>query len=337
MIKKAVLPKNYLFLKNRNFLEKFFSNFYSKPEVLKIKISSIKMSGNLKIFGEYKIKERNKIKKVFAIHRFLGTKIEEFEILKYLFNFKFREPKFLIPRSLFYFKKEKIIFYEALEGAPLSEIKGELLLKILKSKTKALSLALTQLQKTKPKAKIYDLEDDLRKFKVFENVLKKYFKKKVERDLIEELFSKLITKSRCYFENLKNFSFCHNDLTFGNLIYQKGKIGLIDFSESCFSDPLTDVGTFLAQLDYLLYLFPNKIKEIRKLRKEFKDSYLKLARKELKKEAGERIAVYRSWANLKNAIFVLGAEERFQNREACLWFLKLSQKILQEAPLSVFC
>lgn len=329
MIKKVALPQKYSFLKDKDFLEKFFSKFYSKPKIFDLKISSIEMSGNLKIFGEYKIKERNKIRKNFAIYRFSGTKIEEFEILKYLFNFKFREPRFLIPKPLFYFKKEKVIFYEALEGVSLSEIKGERLLKILKSKIKDISSALIQLQKTKPPAKTYKLENDLKKFKIFKNVLEKYFKKKAERDLIRKLFFKATTKRKHYFKNLKNFSFCHNDFTFGNLIYQNGKIGLIDFSSSCFSDPLFDLGKFLSQLDYLLYLMPEKEKEIFAIAKSFKNNYFKNQPFSKEEEFEEKISFYRAWANIESAIFVLGAEEEKQNKIGCYWFLKSCQRTLE--------
>ncbi|MDI6591615.1 MAG: phosphotransferase [Patescibacteria group bacterium] len=328
MIKKIVLPPKYSILKNRGFLENFFSKFYSKPKILNLKVSSIEMSGNLKIFGEYKIKEKNKIKKIFAIRRFSGTKKEEFEILKYLFNFKFKEPKFLIPKPLFYFRKEKIIIYEALEGVSLSEIKGRYLLKILKSKIKDISAILIQLKETKPPAKIYNLEADLKKFEIFENVLNKYFKEKAERGLIKELFSKAIEKRIYYFKNLRNFSFCHNDFTFGNLIYQKGKIGLIDFSSSCFSDHLFDLGKFLGQLDYILYLNKGFEKEIFGIEEVFKDIYLK-NQPSLREEFEEKVSLYRAWADIENSIFILGAQEKKQNKEGSFWFLERAQKLLK--------
>lgn len=327
MIKNVALPKNCSFLKNKDFLKDFFSQFYSKPTILGFKISSIKMAGELKIFGEYKIREKNKVRKVLAIYRFSGTKKEEFEILKHLFYFKFTDPKFLIPKPIFYFEKEKLIFYEALKGVPFSEIKPEILLKILKEKSKDIALSLIKIQKTKPPAKVYNLEDDLKKFEIFEKVFNKHFRKKSERELIKALFSILRKERIYYFKNLKNFSFCHNDFTFGNLIYQRGKIGLIDFSSSCFSDPIFDLGKFLGQLDYLLYLDQKKEKEILEIERLFLGSYF--GGEKFSKEFQEKIFLYRAWTNIENSIFVLGAEEKKQNKEGSFWFLQQAKEYLE--------
>lgn len=326
MIKKIGLPKKYSFLKNKKFLENKFSEFYLSPKITSLTISSIKMSGDLKIVGEYKIKEKSKIKKIFAIYRFSGTKLEEFETLKYLFNFQFKEPKFLFQRPLFYFKK--IIFYESLEGTPFFAIKPEILLKILKSKIKDIAIALAQIQKVKPPAKNYNLKKDLNKLKVFKNVLNKYFKEKNEKILIKEIFSALISKKTYYCKNLKTPLFCHNDLTFGNLIYQEGKIGLIDFSESCFSDPLFDVGKFLGQLDYIFYLNKKFERDVFEIGKNFINAYFK-NKTNLQKNFQERVSVYRAFANIENSIFVLGAEEKIQNKQGSLWFLKQAKKCLK--------
>jgi len=327
MIKKISLPPKYYFLKDKNFLEKRFSEFYVKPKITNLKISSIKMSGNLKIVGEYKIKEKNKIKKIFAIYRFSGAKLEEFKILKYLFNFEFKEPKFLTPRPLFYFKE--VIFYESLEGTPFFAIKPDNLLKILKSKIEDIIIALIQFHKIKPPAKNYNITQDLKKLEIFKSVLRKYFKNESEIGLIEEVFS-IVTKKRInLFQNLKKFCFCHNDFTFGNLIYQKGKIGLIDFSESCFSDPLFDLGKFLGQLDYLIYLNRKLEREVFEIEEILKNNYFKNQTLFSEKEFKERICVYRAFADIENSIFILGAEEKQQNKEGSFWFLQRAKQYLE--------
>ena len=327
MIKKIPLPNKYHFLINKKFLLNFFKKIFlgKKVKIEKIKINSIEMSGSLKIFLQYFLTIGREKKFFHAIYRFSGTQEKEFQILKYLFNFNFP-----VPQPLFYFKKEKVLFYEDLLGVPLSEIKKEKILKILKEIIPSLVSSLFFLHKVKPPVPKYDLKEDFQKFKIFEKEFKKFLPE--EKNLIEKLIFKVFKEKKFYLKKIGFPNFLHNDLTFGNIILLKNKkIGFIDFSRSCFYDPISDVSTFLSQLDYLLFLMPKRNKEISKIQGEFVNSYLKLAKGYLppSKDIGERLSLFRAYGNLKNAIFILGAEERFQNPKGCLWFLRMAEKNLK--------
>lgn len=340
MIKKVPLPKKYQFLVNKKFLSKFFEK--KKPPTLqgggkikieKIRLNSIEMTGSLKIFIRYLISLNREKKSLQAIHRFGGSHDQEFQVLRYLSNYKFKNSHFLIPRPLFYFKKEKVLLYEDVSGRPLSDLSVKKTFCLLKNKISLLVNSLVSLQKTNPPAPKYNLKRDEIKAKKFEIEFFKFLPE--SRDLIKKTISEIFKRKKFYLTKNTPPFFTHNDLTLGNLIWQKNSFGLIDFSESCYYDPLTDLGTFLAQLDYLDFRLGKKVL-VKNLQKEYIKEYITSLKKgDIFKNKlfldgwGKRLSLYQAWGNLQNAIFVLGAEERVQNPQGCLWFLKLSNDLLK--------
>ena len=369
MIKKVPLPKKYHFLVNKKFISKFFEKkkfFQKEIKIEKINPNSVEMAGVLKIFINYLISLDMEKKTLQAIYRFGGSKSQEFQVLRYLSDYKFKNSHFLIPRPLFYFKKEKVLLYENVPGIPLSDLPVKKTLSLLKNKISLFVNSLVSLQKTNPPAPKYNFKKDEIKAKKFEIEFLKFLPE--SRDLIKKTILEIFEKKKFYLtKNIPPF-FTHNDLTLGNLIWQKdynpptthkNSLGLIDFSESCYQDPLTDLGTFLAQLDYLDFRLGGKVlprsREIslRGLVKNLQKEYIKKYITSLKKDYyppttlpaegwapdiknklllngwGKRLSLYRAWGNLQNAIFVLAAQEKIQNPRGCLWFLKVTDNLLR--------
>ncbi len=340
MIKKIPLLSEYRFLVNKSFLQDFFlkNNFFKaeKIKIQKIKESSVMMDNALKIFISYQISLNHKEKKsLHAIHRFRGSSLKEFQILNYLWQYPFPEDHFLLPKPLFYFKKEKVLLYEDVPGKPFSGLPKKKILVLLKNIIPSLVDSLIALQKTKPPAETYSLKKDEIKTKEFEKEFLKFLP--LHRSLIKKNVSEIFEKKKFYLSKDIPSFFTHSDLTFGNLIWQKNtnSLGLIDFSESCYYDPLADAGTFLGQLDYLDFLFEKKERLLKTLQKKFSKKYINSLKKEFGSkgksfldEWQKRLSLHRAWGNLQNAIFVLAAQQKIQNPKGCLWFLKLSNNLL---------
>lgn len=328
MIEKIKLPKEYEFLTDKYFLSDFFkkNDFFSGNEVKikEIKENSIVMDKMLKIFINYKILVNAREKEVYAIRRFGGTKIEEFKILKYFLE-DFPQNNFLLPKPFFYFKKEKFLLYEGVDGKSLKFFKEDNCLLLLKNKISSLVNLVTAIQKSRPPAKKYNIRNDYIKAKKFEKEFLKFLPS--SKKIIKETISQIFKEKEFYYKI--PFSFIHNDLTLGNIIWEKSSdsFGLIDFSQSCYYDPLADVGTFLAQLDYLNFL-TKKEQFIKGLQAEFVKKYFNLSQKDF---SSKRLFLHRAWANLQNAIFILGAQSKKQNLQGCLWFLKLANNLLNNA------
>lgn len=340
MIKKIKIPKKYRFFIDKAAVERFLAKnkFFGAGdiEIKEITEDSILMDNVSKVFIRYRISlDKKEDKFLHLLHRFGGTDIIEFKILEYLQNSGYLG-FFLLPRPLFYFKKEKFILYEDVSGEPIYILPKEEILSLLEKRTDLLAGFLISLHKTKPPAKKYNIKNDEIEAKKFEKEFLKFLPR--FKNLIKETVSGILKGKRFYLKNIPSSFFIHNDFTFGNLIWQREKdtFGLIDFSESCYYDPLADVGIFLAQMDYLNFL-TGKEKLIEKIQEKFTRKYVDLFKKKFPIETGEflkdyqkRLFLHRAWGDLQNAVFVLAAQEKKQNLEGCLWFIKKANNLLED-------
>jgi thiamine kinase-like enzyme len=91
-------------------------------------------------------------------------------------------------------------------------------------------------------------------------------------------------------------TFIHGDFQLQNLIVQNARMKVIDFDNADFSDPLTDVGNFLNQINYHNLLQ----KQAPKLRRAFLTAYLKQTGLRLNADVKLRLNAYIIMGIIKN-------------------------------------
>ncbi len=336
MIKKVPVPRQFAFTIQKNTMRDFFTrhraNFFPKSKEINLKeitYSSIKLGGSFKLFIKYETEltrdngAKNK-HAVYAIHRFGGASKNEFRILHYLWHHGWSEGKLAVQRPLHFFLNEKIIMYEELPGIPLIQFLSKLNQKKISQLFLSIAELMTKLHSTPlPFSIKHSFQKEHQKARSFTKEFHLFFPhRKTELSLIE----KNIFYLKKQFIKKYSGSFCltHNDFTLGNILWRNGveKLGLIDFSESCIYDPLIDLGTLFAQLDYL-YLnqtLPHSF--VDSLKRSFIQKYARGGKKIM--QLAERLNLYQAWGAHQNAIFTLAPAEKKHNKV-------LAEKLINKA------
>lgn len=112
--------------------------------------------------------------------------------------------------------------------------------------------------------------------------------------------------------------FCsiHGDLNLGNVLRGYDDCtGFIDFGRSVVYDPLSDIGNFLAQLDFLAWEVPSLRQNKEMLSKTFLKEYTRRARNSAARSP-ERIALHRAWWLLQILAYKLSTDMPFGRRVA---------------------
>lgn len=308
----------------------FFPNC-KKVELEKIEHSAIRLGGVLKIFIKYLIRlqfaNKREQRLLYGIRRFGGTSRNEFLILLYLWNSGASVKNLLINRPLCFFIKESVILYEELRGCPLyKKIEKLPFQKILPFIEPVAELA-AQLHAKGKKAPFNignSFQKEKKKAALFLKEFSRFYPNRKEeiKDLLEKIF---FLKNRIIRLHGRSFSLIHNDLTLGNIVFQKEtkRLGLIDFSESCTYDPIIDVGIFLSQIDYLGYIKNARPADIQNFKLLFIRKY---ARKSGIKQMmiKRRVNAYQAWGAIQNAIFTLAPAEKKHN-------VALAEKFINDA------
>jgi len=178
-----------------------------------------------------------------------------------------------VPKILKINKEKLIIYFENIKAFRLDQIiiknpskifritkKTAHLIAYLHKKTKNNHLPLFQLAE----ARMIKMQKELTEFGNIPNYLSSN---------IQKIIKKEIKKIR----KISKTSFIHGDFTLQNLFLSKNKIIIFDWENSCFSDPLYDIGIFLSFLGVIAIKFgkfsPNEIKKIEQV---FLKSYCKI-------------------------------------------------------------
>ncbi|TAN56987.1 hypothetical protein EPN15_05640 [Patescibacteria group bacterium] len=326
MIKEVPVPRQFAFTIQENAMQNFFArrraNFFpaSKEIALeKIIYSSIKLGKSFKLFIKYEIllTRDNGTKNqhaVYAIHRFGGASKNEFRILHYLWHHGWSGGKLAVQRPLYFFSNEKTIMYEGLSGVPLIQ-------SLPKLNQKKISLIFSSIAEMTRKLHSMSVpfhiknsfQKELQKAKAFTKDFLVFFPhRKTELSFIKRKVFSL--KEQFIKKYSDSFCLTHNDFTLGNILWRNEtqKLGLIDFSESCIYDPLIDLGTLFAQLDYLHLNQTLPHSFVDSLKRSFIQKYTRGGRKIM--QLAERLNLYQAWGAFQNAIFTLAPAEKKHNK-----------------------
>jgi len=198
-----------------------------------------------------------------------------FKILSYL-----KKKKVPCPKPIDYLPYLNLLLYEDIPGISFQEMLSEKeYLPILENIPK-IAKTLKILHEIKPSQDLILPKRDKRTINR-ENRHWLFLVKKCFPQKYQEFKNKLLKlnaygeKTKIYDFDPKNLSLIHGDFHLGNILKQKDKIFILDFSDSFFSDPFEDLGYFLVQTRSMFrhYDFRNYRKIYPKIEKEFLKNY----------------------------------------------------------------
>lgn len=121
---------------------------------------------------------------------------------------------------------------------------------------------------------------------------------------LQKLYDYFISQEEKFFHSGEELKLIHGDAHPENIIKtSEDRIGIIDFTDLCLSDPARDLGAFLQQIDYKIVMkmgdheFADKMKEI------FLNNYLISAGIELDRNLQERIDLYYNWTAIRTSTY----------------------------------
>ncbi|MDI3496016.1 MAG: Phosphotransferase enzyme family [Patescibacteria group bacterium] len=235
-----------------------------------------------------------------------------FAVLKYLWQKKFNQDIFDVPRPLFYSSEFNGTFYEGISGENLMyyikkkdfpEIENMVILaaklfsrlhKLPVSKEANFNPSNSRIKTVIPGSDIIIAEMTYR----FEGKFHEDFK---------QIYTKLIEKEEALFAR-PDFKPCliHGDAHTENIINTgAGRLGLIDFTDFCLSDFTRDVGTFMQQLEYkIMARHDNDTVYAKKMSALFLQKYLLERNLTLTPDLDERIKLYYDWTAVRTVVYL---------------------------------
>lgn len=268
-LKKKIKKEKIRKLLDENWVKKFFNRkikkyFPKAKEISDLKIEILRnflgKFRNLTVryklllnFGKYK-KRENILAKINSL---TSTPERWFRVAKLLKQNHFKETPIVID----YLPSFNTVFYKEIKGESLQEIlQRKEIFKILKVIPKIAKL-LKKFHSLKIKnfPLVKDKKEEKKEHCHWLFLIRKClpsFEKKYK-----EIYYSLIKfreKNKNIFLKEKEYLLTHGDFHFGNIIYNKERIKILDFSESDLYDPFNDVASFLAQSESMLrYYLPN--------------------------------------------------------------------------------
>lgn len=201
------------------------------------------------------------------------TRLQSFRVMDYLWKNDFSSGDYSISKPIAYLKKHSMVITQEIKGQPFFNILETHSLPKISLVLKKSARWLKKLHKT-PVYSFNDIFPFYRKmyWKEQFRVLKMGFPKK------SEILKKIIKEIIYWEENneeSKNRVIVHHDFQPKNIFLEKGKILVLDFSESRLSRSIVDIFTFLIQLELMNNFLkkPFSKNEIRNFAKVFLNEY----------------------------------------------------------------
>jgi len=247
-----------------------------------------------------------------------------YRVLKYLQDRNFSNPRFVLPRPLFYSPEFRGTFYRALSG--------ENLLYYIKHDERALvreqvALAAGLLARLHslpagPEADFNPINSRIATVipgvaEIFHEMRQRYGA--IQEQEFRDIYERFIAQEEKYLGALPRLALIHGDAHPENFIITKPEqIGLIDFTDFCLGDPARDLGTFLQQLDYKVIKKVGDNHFAAELRQLFLDHYLAATQQALTPDLQARIDLYYNWTAIRTSVY---------------WFLKFGHNERRGAEL----
>jgi len=123
---------------------------------------------------------------------------------------------------------------------------------------------------------------------------------------LQRIYYYFIVQEESFRKSGITLTLIHGDAHPENIIVTAPKrVGLIDFTDVCLSDPARDVGGFLQQLEYQILSKSKGELQADNLKKLFLDTYLAASGQELTSEFQARIDLYYNWTAIRSATYWL--------------------------------
>lgn len=245
---------------------------------------------------------------IFCLSHWKEDRKAVFEILQFLLGYQNKLGGYTTPTPLFYLEKYKALFYDGFFGKTIQDLIAQKLNQHIEKALPQVAKWLARLHAIKiPRninfhkhhntiaTSIPGIE------KIMRNIQDRRGEQFYNYDYLYQSFLELEKKYR------PNFTPCfvHGDAHPGNFIARaKNKIAVIDFTDFCVADGARDVGTFLEQLEFMMF-GNNSQKIVESYKNIFLNSYAQNAKIKIDQTFMERIELYRNWTALRTATFFL--------------------------------
>ncbi len=138
--------------------------------------------------------------------------------------------------------------------------------------------------------------------RILEEIASRY-QGKYQADL-QKIYNFFIAQEEKHFSHGGEVAIIHGDAHPENIIVTSAKrLGLIDFTDMCLSDPARDLGGFLQQLEYKIRTKTGDEDRAQEMKKLFLNTYLTAAGRESSADLEERIRLYYNWTAIRTATF----------------------------------
>lgn len=265
----------------KDFFEKRTAQYSPHKNLIGCKVEPLKIYLNYKsIVVKYCLKlsdKKNRIseKKIIGKAEKLGEKsniLVDYSTTKFL-----REQglKDILPNPLEYLPLFNLYLYEFVPGYFLQELSAKHKEQEFLDKIPAVVKGLKRIHEVKVQKKnkiiIWDRKQEEKQWRHNLKLIRQYYPTVFDKTLLWIQRCRLLKeKYRKYFD-IKFYKMTHGDFYSRNILINKNKIKLIDFSNSAVYEPLNDIGNFLINTELMFeYDFPDIY---RRLMKELKNIF----------------------------------------------------------------
>lgn len=239
-------------------------------------------------------------------------RLNSFKALTFLWQNGFSRGNLTIPRPLFYSPNFNAFFYQGISGQNLYQYirqKDLAAVEAITVKAAAWFAKLHLLSATASKAKNFNPLNSLietiipgmvQALAKIQSLYPHYF------EICRQIYEIINQEEKKFFSSTKRRWLIHGDAHPENIIsINKNKIGVIDFTDICLADYARDLGTFLQQLEFMMFHKINDQPWVEKIKQLFLINYLKNTKITLDDNLKNRINNYYNWTALRTAIFFL--------------------------------
>ncbi|MBU2233602.1 aminoglycoside phosphotransferase family protein [Patescibacteria group bacterium] len=260
------------------------------------------------------------------------SRLNSFEALTFLWQNGFNQKNLTIPRSLFYSPDFNAFFYQGVNGEDLYQYILRKDVEMIEAVVVKVATWLTKLHNLSviaAKGKIFNHLNS-RIETIIPGMTQALIKVQAQGsryfEICREAYRIINQKEKDFFSSTDRRWLIHGDAHPKNIIIDKNKIGVIDFTDICLADYARDLGTFLQQLEFMMFRKIENQAQVEKIKQLFLNNYLKNAKITLDDNLQKRINNYYNWTALRSAIVFL-LKDKAEPERAHDLLIKISQDL----------
>jgi len=236
-----------------------------------------------------------------------------YDALKFLWSRNFSRGNLTIPHPLFYSQRFKGVFYRGIKGNNLYHYIKEKNIDEVNKITVLAAKWLVKLHRLDTKgARNFNKKNSLIETTVpgAKHWLESIRQKQPDfYEIARDIFNIINKEEKQFLKMHQQRWLIHGDAHPENIIkISEKKIGVIDFTDMCLADFARDLGSFLQQIEYMMYRNSFAEQEKIKTKKIFLDAYLTARGLTMTDDLAQRIQTYYNWATMRTVILFLVKE-----------------------------